>query len=128
LNLEENGDRFLVHSVDLYYYEPIPCSPAAWRFKLMGIRKFILENLLTKQDLPIPDDWTIEQKGANDNFLDTTSTIYSSRAFCMLPMKGVSQEYMQADSHKKQNIYLYHQELKSEVTFFLQCPEKLEFI
>ena len=69
----------------------------------MGIRKFVLENSSTKRDFPISDGWMIEQKGANEN-LDATSTTYSSRAFCALPTKGVSQDRMIAI---KKQIYTY---------------------
>ena len=71
--------------------------------RLMGMTKLYFENSSSRRDLPIPDDWTIEQNGPYNLASDIRRTTCRLRAAsALVPIKGVSHDLAMA---KKYGIY-----------------------
>lgn len=76
----------------------VPLAPFARR--LTGIKKCFLANSSSRRDLPIPDDWTIEQYGPYGNSLFFCSKMCCLRAHSVRsPINGASQDFVMAKKY-----------------------------
>ena len=66
----------------------------------MGKMKLDFESSSCRRDFPVPDDWTTEQYGPDDDSFDIRRTTCRSRASSALVLiKGTSQDFVIAKKY-----------------------------